>query len=61
MTRNDGIPELIVIDERSRRETIELCGDEQQGLRCMRDKGHDGPHESLANAGRSRWLSERAS
>ncbi len=61
MRRADGVPELIVIDERSKRKTIELCGDPQDGLRCMLIKGHAGMHESLANAGIMRWLSVRAS
>jgi hypothetical protein len=54
--RNDAIPELIVIDERSRRQTAELCGDEaQQGLRCTLTKGHGGAHECVAVRGPTRW------
>ena len=61
MERDDAIPELIQIDERSKRETIELCGDAQRGLRCMLTKGHAGMHECLAGPGPARWLAERAS
>ncbi len=61
MRRGDAIPGLIVIDERSKRQTIELCGDEQQGLRCMLQKGHADMHECLANTGPMRWASSKAS
>ncbi len=57
MRRGDEIPELMVIDEHGKRDTIELCGDEQQGLRCMLTKGHDGMHECLANPQPMRWMS----
>ena len=60
MTRGDGIPDLIVIDERSKRETLELCGDEQQSFRCMLVKNHEGAHECLAKAGSVRWISSKA-
>ncbi len=61
MKRNDAIPELIVIDERSRRETIELCNDEQDGLRCTLEKGHAGLHECVAYQGKTRWPASKAS
>ena len=61
MTKNDGVPDLIIINERSKRETLELCGDELEGLRCMLIKEHPGEHECLANKGTARWLSSRAS
>jgi heme oxygenase len=54
MRTGDAIPELIVIDERSM-QTIELCGDERRGLRCMLEKGHADMHESVATAGCVRW------
>jgi hypothetical protein len=60
--RNDAIPQLILIDERSRRETAELCGDEADvGLRCTLTKGHLGPHECLAIRGPMRWHASKAS
>jgi hypothetical protein len=61
MKRSDGIPQLIIVDERSKRDTVELCCDEQLGLRCVLEKGHTGMHESLVNAGRTRWESAKAS
>lgn len=61
-TTNDGVPQLIVIDERSKRTTAELCGDQAQGLRCTLSKGHVGPHECLATRhGPTRWESDKAS
>ena len=59
--RCDGVPELIVVDEWSKRETVELCGDPMEGLRCMLLKRHAGMHECLANRGPARWLSSKAS
>lgn len=57
-TRSDAVPQLIVIDERSKRTTAELCGDQAQGLRCTLTKGHAGPHECLATRlGPTRWES----
>ncbi len=53
--RSDAVPELIVIDERSRRQTVELCGDEREGLRCTRMKEHDGSHECLGLKGPVSW------
>jgi len=61
MRQSDAVPELIVIDERSKRETIELCADEQDGLRCMLTKGHTGTHECLAYQGSVRWIASKAS
>jgi hypothetical protein len=55
-TTNDAVPQLIIMDERSKRTTAELCGDEAQGLRCTLTKGHVGPHECLATRlGPTRW------
>jgi hypothetical protein len=60
--RNDAIPELIVLDERSKRQTAELCGDiAQPGLRCTLTKGHLGTHECLAVRGAMRWDKSKAS
>ena len=61
MKRPDAVPEPISIDEWSKHHTLELCGDEEQGLRCMLEKGHAGMHECLANSGVARWLSQHAS
>ena len=52
---NDAVPELIRVDERSRRQTVEFCVDERDGYRCMLVKGHDGVHEAVANVGSVRW------
>lgn len=52
---SDGVPELIVFDERSKRKTVEFCVDERDGFRCMLVKGHDGMHEAVANVGSVRW------
>ena len=60
-SRSDAIPELIVIDERSKRQTAELCGDEADGLRCTLTKGHLGNHECIALRGPQRWESMQAS
>lgn len=61
-TRNDAVPQLIVMDERSKRTTAELCGDQAEGLRCTLTKGHVGPHECLATRfGPTRWESIKAS
>jgi hypothetical protein len=57
----DGVPELIVIEERSKRTTAELCGDQAEGLRCTLTKGHLGAHECLATRlGPTRWERDRA-
>jgi hypothetical protein len=29
------------------RRTVELCGSGRDGVRCIRDKDHAGPHECL--------------
>jgi hypothetical protein len=59
---NDAVPELIIIEERSKRTTAELCGDQAEGLRCTLTKGHLGPHECLATRrGPTRWESFKAS
>lgn len=58
---SDGIPEPIVIGERSKRATTEFCHDQQEGYRCMLHKGHAGTHECLANEGLTRWPASRAS
>jgi hypothetical protein len=60
-TQSDGIPQLILVDERSKRQTAELCGNEGPGLRCTLTKGHVGPHECLAVRGPMRWSQSRAS
>ena len=57
---SDGIPEPIVISERSK-PTREFCTEQQNGHRCMLIKGHAGMHESLANAGIARWGASTAS
>ena len=31
--------------EREERKTVELCGDERAGRRCILARGHDGQHE----------------
>lgn len=40
-------PELprVLTDERK---TVDLCQHERDGARCIRKRGHDGQHESLA-------------
>jgi hypothetical protein len=53
--RDDAIPEPIVTNEWSTRQTAELCGDAAHGLRCMLRKGHPGKHECLALNGPTRW------
>jgi hypothetical protein len=59
-TRSDGVPEPLAIEERSKRTTIELCGDRAEGLRCTLTMGHLGPHECVATRlGPTRWESER--
>jgi hypothetical protein len=51
---SEGVPEELLELQRTSK-TIELCGEEKDRLRCMRSKGHDGPHECLALEGSSRW------
>ena len=61
-TKGDAVPELIVMDERSKRTTAELCGDQAQGWRCTLVKGHDGSHECVAmRLGPIRWEANKAS
>jgi hypothetical protein len=43
MERNE--PELPPVPP-DERKTVDLCGHEHQGARCIRDRGHDGLHES---------------
>ena len=56
MSLDDAIPEPVLLDERSKRRTTELCGDDHDGYRCMLLKGHAGLHEAIANVGPVRWL-----
>ena len=58
---SDGIPEPIVVNERSKRVTAEFCNAEHDGYRCMLPSGHAGMHECLAYEGIARWTSSRAS
>lgn len=63
-TINDAAPQLIILDERSKRTTAELCGDQPEGLyvRCTLTKGHVGPHECLATRrGPISWDAQKAS
>lgn len=55
MIADDAIPELIVMDERSKRKTTEFCTAQCEGHRCMLVKGHDGAHEAVAKQGSLRW------
>jgi hypothetical protein len=57
---SDGIPEPLVINERSKRTTTEFCNEQQEGYRCMLLKGHAGMHECLAYEGIARWASSPA-
>lgn len=61
MQSRDAVPESVILDERSKRDTIELCGDEHGGLRCMLTKDHTTAHECLANGGVTSWPLLRAS
>ena len=59
MKHDDAIPQLIILEECSKRTTVELCGaDDARGVRCSLLKGHAGAHESLATTGVVRWLSK---
>jgi hypothetical protein len=60
-SKSDAVPELIILDERSRRQTAELCGDPAHGLRCTLLKGHTGTHECVALRGAISWESSKAS
>jgi hypothetical protein len=55
MRRDNAVPDSIVVDEHSKRQTVELCGDDADGLRCTLMKDHTGPHECLATRGPMRW------
>ena len=52
---SDGVPELIVEHERSKRTTTEFCNEQHAGYRCMLLKGHAGAHECIASKGIARW------
>jgi hypothetical protein len=54
---DDAIPQLIIVDERSKRKTTEFCTATVESYRCMLVKGHDGDHEALAKAGAVSWTS----
>lgn len=53
---DDAIPQLIIVDERSKRKTTEFCAQAHEGYRCMLVKGHGGAHEAVAKKGSLRWL-----
>jgi len=60
-TTTDAVPQVILY-ERSKRTTTELCGDQAQGLRCTLTKGHAGAHECLAtHLGPTRWETTKGS
>lgn len=52
---DNAIPQLIIVDERSKRKTTEFCTATLEGYRCMLVKGHEGEHEALAQAGAVSW------
>ncbi len=52
---NDAVPELILVDERSKRKTVELCVDERDGYQCVLVRGHEGMDEVVATVGSVRW------
>lgn len=52
-SQSNDVPEQSpVTDERK---TRELCGDERNGLRCMRPKGHAQEHEAFTAAQAITW------
>ena len=51
-TSNDVPADTLTTDERK---TRELCGDERNGLRCMRPKGHEHEHEAFTAAQAVTW------
>lgn len=51
---DDAIPQLL-LEPFQTKKTVELCGHEHEHMRCVRTKGHDGPHESLSLDGPARW------
>ena len=57
--QSDGVPEPIMVSERSKRTTTEFCNDQQDGYRCMLLKGHSGTHVCIGSGGVSRWPSSR--
>jgi hypothetical protein len=54
---SDGIPEIMMSSDRSRRTTAEFCNEQHEGARCMLPKHHVGAHECLENKGLTRWTS----
>ncbi len=52
MTGNKAPEESPSVDERK---TRELCGEERDGLRCMRPKGHTCEHEAFRLAQQIKW------
>jgi hypothetical protein len=53
---DDAIPDLIHVDERSKRKTVEFCSTERDGYRCMLVRGHRGLHEAVGSIGPLRRL-----
>jgi hypothetical protein len=49
---NDAPQESPTVDERK---TRELCGEERDGLRCVRPKGHASEHEAFRAAEPITW------
>jgi hypothetical protein len=43
------------LEEWSTDQTLELCGVDRNGRRCMLNKKHGGPHEALTLSGVTRW------
>jgi len=43
------------LEEWSTDHTLELCGVDRNGRRCMLNKKHAGPHEALTLSGVTRW------
>jgi hypothetical protein len=43
------------LDEWATDQTLELCGIDQNGCRCMLNKKHAGPHEALTLSGVTKW------
>ena len=56
----DAIPEPILHDEPSNVQTVELCSERHDGVRCALLKGHGGPHEGLGLNGVLQWESRAA-
>jgi hypothetical protein len=57
VTTHDGVPEEQLMDQVTNKKTVELCADERDRMRCVRHKGHAGPHECLNLDGPpKRWL-----